>query len=72
MYLYIYHSISGVGVPITSASKRIVFPSLPSASFNFFMNSGGVDAFGSLTLVNFDGSDGVPRPASFSATTRNS
>jgi hypothetical protein len=65
-------------------------PSLPSASFNFLRNSGGVAAFGSLiynqtiviyinqknvfffTLVNFDASDGVPFPASFSAITRNS
>jgi hypothetical protein len=43
------HSISGFGVPITSASKRIVLPSLPSASFNFLRNSGGVAAFASLT-----------------------
>jgi len=43
------HSISGFGVPITSASKRIVFPSFPSASRNFLRNSGGVDAFASLT-----------------------
>jgi hypothetical protein len=43
------HSISGFGVPITSASNRIVLPSLPSASRNFLRNSGGVDEFGSLT-----------------------
>jgi len=43
------HSTSGFGVPITSASKRIVFPSFPSASRNFLRNSGGVDAFASLT-----------------------
>ena len=43
------HSISGFGVPITSASKRMVLPSLPSASRNFLRNSGGVDAFRSLT-----------------------
>jgi hypothetical protein len=40
--------MSGLGVPITSASKRIILPWLPSTSFNFLRNSGGVDAFGSL------------------------
>lgn len=43
------HSTSGLGVPITSASKRIVLPSLPSASRNFLRNSGGVAELGSLT-----------------------
>lgn len=43
------HSISGLGVPMTSASRRIVLPSLPSASRNFLRNSGGVAAFRSLT-----------------------
>jgi len=43
------HSISGFGVPITSASKRIVLPSLPSTSRNFLRNSGGIDEFASLT-----------------------
>ena len=42
------HSTSGVGVPITSASRRIVLPSCASLSFNFFKNSGGVAALGSL------------------------
>ncbi len=43
------HSISGFGVPMTSASNRIVLPSLPSASRNFLRNSGGVEELGSLT-----------------------
>jgi hypothetical protein len=46
------HSTSGLGVPMTSASRRIVLPSLPSASRNFLRNSGGVDAFASLIYQN--------------------
>lgn len=43
--------MSGVGDPITSASRRITLPSGPSASFNFFKKSGGVAALGSLIYM---------------------
>ncbi len=51
------HSTSGFGVPITSASKRIVFPSFPSVSRNFLINSGGIDEFASLTYQRKEKSD---------------